>query len=735
MNNESNLSIDSVEFKLLKSVLKIPEAPKVSINDPEFENLTEAEKLNDSQYRCLIYQLYPNEPTCGCPSLATNAERSAGYCNSNSKTVNIDNYNRKSTVLQADFPVCRGGCTSSCCSSAWMTRWRQRQQQEQQGQQNTRFETPSTVEEKEKNLNNGNDDKVPHFMSSYCVENQRSNELYNSTYCSDERIRGGGGSAREEEPGQGDKGRARGVEEVKTCQCPGLARNEFPKNSRYPMRYDDIKKTNEIKTYYLSSQFKNKYPESRNNRVNKFNLPDDCYYPEKDILNSRKNHSEMCTRKMCPHIDCLTRALEEAKEFVDSLGKVPGLPGLGLMDPSASPYYRAPREYEKIKDELQQEDSQDLGAVNPRCGGPCNPGIKSTSTSPWTKATPFTIAVPGRGGIVREAIVPDSNHINKDKDNDELNVADVIGPCGERQCKAKRKKIHRESAVVESVNMPVEYVDERKKKSYLMRDSNRRKYKFNRQKIYHAGPRGDGFKKEKKRKIKKKVRVYLASRSYSGFVYGHKNCNDRLGRVPAHMGWFWTQYQPTGRLKPRNGWRPGAISRRIREMIQQAKVGLMEKRNRPASVPSSVRSVKKLKTKSSTSLRKKPSKKFNFKEDDFKTPPTLYIQRRDGIYYFTMYPVKQESENTPVLEEPMKPLQFKIAPNKDDASGATSSVASDMDIEFSPPAALNRSRKKPDVVHVDTQVRQQEILDAFKPLVPEVKKVKPRKSVKKKKSK
>lgn len=69
----------------------------------------------------------------------------------------------------------------------------------------------------------------------------------------------------------------------------------------------------------------------------------------------------------------------------------------------------------------------------------------------------------------------------------------------------------------------------------------------------------------------------------------------------------------------------------------------------------------------------------------------------------------------PKLEEPTKPLQFKIVKNRDDASDVSNSTASDMEIEFSPPAAVNRYRKKPDVIHVETQVKQQEILDAYKP--------------------
>lgn len=106
--------------------------------------------------------------------------------------------------------------------------------------------------------------------------------------------------------------------------------------------------------------------------------------------------------------------------------------------------------------------------------------------------------------------------------------------------------------------------------------------------------------------------------------------------------------------------------------------------------------------------------KMEGEEEGPEAPPTLHIHRKDGTYYVTMYPIKQETSTEPTLSTPMKPLQFKIVKNKDDDTDATSSTASDMEIEFSPPAAVTRYRKKPDVVHVDTQVRQQEIIDAFK---------------------
>ena len=51
-----------------------------------------------------------------------------------------------------------------------------------------------------------------------------------------------------------------------------------------------------------------------------------------------------CSKKPCMGIDCLIKAFKETQEFVDSIGKVPGLAGLGLMDPSESPYFGREKE-------------------------------------------------------------------------------------------------------------------------------------------------------------------------------------------------------------------------------------------------------------------------------------------------------------------------------------------------------------------------------------------------------
>lgn len=49
-------------------------------------------------------------------------------------------------------------------------------------------------------------------------------------------------------------------------------------------------------------------------------------------------------KKPCLAADCLNRSFKEAQNFVNSLGKVPGVAGLGLMDITDQPYYGRHRE-------------------------------------------------------------------------------------------------------------------------------------------------------------------------------------------------------------------------------------------------------------------------------------------------------------------------------------------------------------------------------------------------------
>lgn len=458
-----------------------------------------------------------------------------------------------------------------------------------------------------------------------------------------------------------------------------------------------------------------------------------------------------CNKKPCTGIDCLLRAFKEAQEFVDSLGKVPGFEGLGLMDPSESPFFGRDISKDYETDDTQAEKrAQALPLPNPHCTAPCNPRIGTRkfdtgtnnvsvphSTSAYTAATPLTIAVPGRTGVVREAVptLPDNGStvvyakpkkkeekreekIDKSKDIDATPSVPVeidLGPCGEPKCKSRRKKV---MDTVESI----ENIEFSHKKSVTQikplstgvttpltssKASEKGKHKL---KINSISPSGDRTIKTPIKVSKRVMRyVYSIGDVYPGIHYGHKNCIDVRMRVPANMGWLWNTSSTLYNLKPRIGWKPGAIGRYLSELLKEAKAG---SKGKPRAVPFRTRKGKTYRSMSFTSVKKLQAKKEN--EEETELPPTLHIHRKDGTYYVTMYPIKQETMDVPKLEQPMKPLQFKIVKNKDDESVASSSTASDMEIEFSPPAAVSRYRKKPDVIHIDTQVKQQDILDALK---------------------
>ncbi|KAK0082872.1 hypothetical protein PV326_006962 [Microctonus aethiopoides] len=557
--------------KKINKPFNIAKAPlKTTMNNPDFLKLTAAEKLNDSEYRRLIYRTYPNEPTCGCTS--ANGQQSS------KALLTIDKHQENSSD---NFLLkCPGGCKSSCCSSL--------------------RRSPTT-----NNENNSNDDK---------------------------RIRGGG---------------------------DGFVGEMYRKNA------DAIEI--ECTNYNTRCQYGSPYAATFSRFVN---------------------------------------ALNDAQKFVDSLGKVPGVAGLGLMDPEESPYFRGNR---KIVIEKSSEFKSNNNLM-------INSQMKSTaaSTSSWIKVTPFTISVPGRGGIVHEAILPEKR-IEESKD---IIEGTSDGPCGKVNCRSRRKIIINREASLNKVE-EVEKFDEVVGQPDLQRESKSDKIiKHKRRKMFMGPDDGNGIFKSKK--SRKANYVYLAGETYPGYIYGHKNCNDRPERVPAHMGWLWTQYKPVGRLKPRVGWRPGAISRQIREIIQEAKIGFesTHRRRRPTSMPSfGMLPGMKMKTRSYGSLKKGHVKKQDEDIEELEPPPTLHIQRRDGAYYITMYPIRQETMDVPKLEEPIKPLQFTIPKKLEDYSDSSSSIASDMDIEFSPPAAVNRYKKLPNVIHVETQVKQKDIINTFKPAV------------------
>lgn len=467
-----------------------------------------------------------------------------------------------------------------------------------------------------------------------------------------------------------------------------------------------------------------------------------CSCPGKSHLESvlkRKGHG-VCIKKPCLGTDCLIKAFRDAQDFVDSIGKVPGLAGLGIIE---SPYFGQAQEGKEVK--KTESKSVPINKQAETTNNICNiQNLEHLKKSSYNaSSTMHTPNLPKKSGVVQEGIitVPDpSVHASlKSKKKDEKiekpketesstppiqNFEDT--PCGEPKCKSRPKKVVAEVSNLDSAEK-IEAIREKfsapqkvdKKHSPKMRS--------------HSGLSSDRARNSKStprlsKSAKANQFIYSFGNSYPTSVYGHKNCNLLRTRVPAHMGWMWNQTDTVGKLKPRDGWRPGAISVHLRDILREAKEGFLKETRRPRSAPSKSKKGKAQKTMSYTSMKKTLVANEEETEEEADFPPTLHIHRKDGVYYVTMYPIRPETSEVPRLDEPINPLQFKIVKSKD--SLASSSTASDMEIEFTPPAAVNRLKKKPNVIHIETQVKQQEIIDAFKKTVDSKKKDKDSKTKK-----
>ncbi|XP_036150361.1 uncharacterized protein LOC118648163 [Monomorium pharaonis] len=677
---------DRNDYTEAEPVLTRPESPpRVSMDQPGFEKLTSAEKLNDDKYRNLIYKTYPDEPTCSC--LPTD---------------------------QSTHPMmCRSGCTRFCCMAL------------------------------------RNPDAVKHFpsLATLASNNSKSDVKENVTSYDSTRMRGG----KDIEDNNYLNSEALWNEEYRTWHQNDInLKNRMMGGSDYGASVYALSEPTTV-IYEKSKETRAPLYKSRPRTADGIKEAN-CICPGK-ASSPWKTDASKYTKKPYIGADRMIRAFKEAQEFVDSLGQVPGLVGLGLMDPSESPYFGRDREIQRDYGAVRETPSErkrgypvsaspaESASLN-QCPAPCNTQIGKPIVS--TISTPHiapctvcvTTAVPGRTGVVREAIptLPEATlssivvkpRKKEDKKEErsekqkELEITsstplDVdVGPCGEPKCKSRRKKAADRTVphddIVEEPQIQSTSTIVAKVPGKFMEKGRYPKGK--------PGPSGD--RDRGPMKISRRVMRYVYSIGdvYPGTNYGHKNCIDPRFKVPANMGWLWNTTATVGKLKPRIGWKPGAIGRYLNELLKEAKgastMGAGTSRmedHRARSIPSrnSLRRGKVYKSMSYVSHQVKES------EEDAEPPPTLHIHRKDGTYYVTMYPIRQETADAShQLEEPMKPLQFKIARNKDDASVASSSTASDMEIEFSPPAAVNRSfRRKPDVIHVDTQVRQQEILDAY----------------------
>ncbi|KAH0947045.1 hypothetical protein HN011_001257 [Eciton burchellii] len=418
-----------------------------------------------------------------------------------------------------------------------------------------------------------------------------------------------------------------------------------------------------------------------------------------------------CSRSACVGADCLIRAFKEAQEFVDSLGKVPGMMGLGLMDPSESPYFGRDIDKHYVETPREKKPPPSLTTVPPCSTALIDKPVLSCVPVPYTSAYHATVPSIVREAIPEPTLLPIAVKPKKEEKEDVTVPEDEVGPCGESKCKSRRK-----------------VCDEKNEKDEVLQKHVSLKPKKQPRHLKKIGPAGDLDRMPIK--ISKRVMryVYTIGDVYPGIHYGHKNCIDPRFRVPANMGWLWNIKGTVGKLKPRIGWRPGAISRYVNELLKEAKSATVMEESKSSLRMTPVR--RKIYKTQSYAMQVQP------KTEEVELPPTLHIHRKDGTYYVTMYPIKSEqpTQDIPQLEEPTKPLQFKIVKNKDDASDASSSTASDMEIEFSPPAAVSRYRKKPDVIHVDTQVKQHEILEALKLIEPPKKKKSKRDKKKKQRS-
>lgn len=237
-------------------------------------------------------------------------------------------------------------------------------------------------------------------------------------------------------------------------------------------------------------------------------------------------------------------------------------------------------------------------------------------------------------------------------------------------------------------------------------------------------------KSKNKPRKKRKARGYVYDKGtyYPGVKFGHKDCKRHPHRVPWDMGWRWNLHQPYTQLKPRAGWRPGAIGKTILKFInhERKKLGLPPRpmiRNalpkmhysKSASDLDLLSKVRRSRTRLSVTRLSKPK-------------PTLTIKKKDGVVYVTMNPLKDPSTMEP-NEYPYldcSPLEFKISKKKqddefkkclcsgDDPDGTfvSQDESSELDIEFTPPAGIVRPEymsKRKHICHTESQYDKKDL--------------------------
>ncbi|KAH8311092.1 hypothetical protein KR044_004323, partial [Drosophila immigrans] len=164
-----------------------------------------------------------------------------------------------------------------------------------------------------------------------------------------------------------------------------------------------------------------------------------------------------------------------------------------------------------------------------------------------------------------------------------------------------------------------------------------------------------GVLKMRKRHSKRQARLLVKSRLYTPLDslehrrQGHAHCHQDEHKVPAHMGWLWTQCP----LAQRPGWRPGAIRRSIRELMSY-----FLKDYPVDSIP--------LSKYKSYHRNKAPAEADGLERaEDLVQLPTLHIEKKNDEYLITLRPLK-DAESLRLSANPyanMQPVQFRIVKN------------------------------------------------------------------------
>ncbi|KAK9884144.1 hypothetical protein WA026_005095 [Henosepilachna vigintioctopunctata] len=198
---------------------------------------------------------------------------------------------------------------------------------------------------------------------------------------------------------------------------------------------------------------------------------------------------------------------------------------------------------------------------------------------------------------------------------------------------------------------------------------------------------------------------------YPGYKIGHRECCVPYFFVPPKMGWLWNIHTPCLNLKPRRGWRPGAVTRTVAKAI-------IKHRKAQNNYPFE-------------NNQKKGKKRNDDSEPKLICPkPTLEVKKREGAYFITMNPLKdpntlQQNEN-PYLD--VTPMQFKVEKNNandpdcictDEGEYYKSDCSSnsEFEIEVTTPAGIihpDRPIKKKEVVVKQTQYDRRDIPPAEK---------------------